>query len=46
MLPSTPSRESPSSLKVDDLFTDDPGIISNQFNNYFSSSGANLTNDI
>jgi len=46
MLPSKLSRESPSNLKVDNLITDDPGTISNQFNDYFTSIGANLANNI
>jgi len=46
MLPSKPSRESTSNLKVDDLITDDPGTISNQFNDFFTLIGANLANNI
>jgi len=46
MLPSKPSRESPSNLKVQDLITDVPGTISNQFNDYFTSIEANLANNI
>jgi len=33
-------------LKIDDLLTDDPGTISNQFIDYFTSIGANLANNI
>jgi len=41
MLPSKPNRVSPNNL-----ITDDPVTISNQFSDYFISIGTNLANNI
>ena len=45
-LPTNSSRESPSALKVGGVFSEDPNIIANQFNNYFGTIGFNLANKI
>ena len=45
-LPITPNRQLTNSLRINDIITEDPKIIVNEFNNFFCSIGSNLAEKI
>ena len=46
VLPSKPSRDPPAMLKINELVTQDPNVIANQFNDFFCSIGPKLADNI